>query len=202
LGSGEITSGDARTSATVKVISTGTESYEAILTNIRVPASGELDVVAASGTFTPGESCFAAGVRVDLGALAGGRSQRFDMIGFATDNPDFIRTIAIARPVGISGRCLSNVLGLSQVKWNVPDMRPNLHVRDLGPRAGASGDVTVQNSVPVAYQVAPGDSLPKIAARFSVQVIDLFYLNPARPTGQADYGAHPGEILNLSKQLR
>ena len=56
-------------------------------------------------------------------------------------------------------------------------------------------------SGPARYEVAGGDVLAEIAARFGISVADLFYLNPARGKGQEPV-VYAGEVFNLDKDGR
>lgn len=70
---------------------------------------------------------------------------------------------------------------------------------DQGPRAGASGETTFDDSgVPVAYVVAAGDDPGSIAERHCIALTYLHAVNSADRGGAG--GLMPGDVLNLDAQ--
>lgn len=89
-------------------------------------------------------------------------------------------------------------------EWSMPDVRPDLLVTDGQAADGATGETSIDDGAPVAYVVAPNDTLDAVAARFGISAQDLLFLNPAR---QNDTSTGPeiliaGERLNLTKDGR
>ena len=88
------------------------------------------------------------------------------------------------------------------LRWTVGDVRPDIHVVDLGARAGAAGPTVRTGGKPTAYHVVAGDYLDAIAARLHLSLNDLLYLNPATLPGPMSTVVETGDVLNLSKSNR
>lgn len=69
------------------------------------------------------------------------------------------------------------------------------HMRDLGSREFAGGDVTLnEDGQPATYTVVPGDVASAVAGRFCISEMELDLLNAVRLCG---YGIHPQDVYNL-----
>lgn len=64
---------------------------------------------------------------------------------------------------------------------------------DQGPREFATGEVALEDGIPVSYTVAPGDAIAAIGARFCVFSTGLFYDNEIHLQG----ALQPGDVLRL-----
>jgi LysM domain len=120
-------------------------------------------------------------------------------------DPSFFSSLAVlAYPTGpkVDGVCWEPTLAATALDWKIPDLRPNLKVKDSGEATGAQGTVKLDGSTPVTYQTHAGDTLGAIAKRFGMTVADLIYLNPIRPAAYAADKAYTDENLNLSKANR
>ncbi|GAA3663430.1 hypothetical protein [Microbacterium marinilacus] len=78
-------------------------------------------------------------------------------------------------------------------------LRPFM-LRDSGPRAGAQGEVTVdENGDPTSYLVVEGDDIQSVAQRFCLPAIEFDYLNLINAVRRERLGPlYPGDTLNLS----
>ncbi len=100
------------------------------------------------------------------------------------------------------------IVAYAPLTWTMPDLRPDLHPVDSGPRTGATGEVKLgATGIMNQYWIAPGDDFAGIAARFGIAPADLVYLNPVgRWTGDGFGGdgtnIEAGCTLNVSKQVR
>jgi hypothetical protein len=120
-------------------------------------------------------------------------------------DPTFIREIALTTfmPADDSNECINKVVARAPLRWTFRPLRPYLATLvDDGTRGGARGKVMVDASGrPVAYPVAPNDLLPEVAGRFGLTPDDVFYLNPARTSGE-DPILKVDEVLNLNLRAR
>lgn len=121
-------------------------------------------------------------------------------------DPSFFSTLAVLEyPTGpgVAGECVFRTMAITPIEWSLPDLRPDLDVKDSGKSAGADGKVTVDESgEPLTYVTKAGDTLPQIAERFGISADDLVYLNPCRPIVYEPTLAYANEVLNLSKERR
>jgi hypothetical protein len=134
------------------------------------------------------------------GNVVAARLQEFPIAYFGgpiTTDPSWMRTALIWQPA--EGRALGRLVATAALEWSLPDLRPDLAVADSGRAAQARGSVVYDSAGdPSAYLVAPGDTLDGVAARFSVDLDDLAWLNPMH-----DYtDIKAGESLNLSRYER
>ena len=91
------------------------------------------------------------------------------------------------------------VLATTPVRWSVPERPTNIVVADAGARDLATGTVvsTTASGAPRGYQVAPGDAIAEVAARFGISPTALIYLNVGLlVTGDQQYLIE-GTTLNL-----
>ena len=129
-------------------------------------------------------------------------SPHSSIMGFSND-PSFFSAAVLIEYLGQSSNCGHKVIAAAPLIWTMPDLRPELEVRDSGAVDSAGGTVTVgADGEPLTYATAFGDTLPEIAARFGVTVEDVIWLNPCRPGAYSKTGAYEGEVLNLAKALR
>ncbi|MCS5511254.1 LysM domain-containing protein [Curtobacterium flaccumfaciens pv. betae] len=104
-------------------------------------------------------------------------------------------------PVEISA---GKVLAVSTVRWSVPARQTNVHPKDAGRRANATGTVTATTSAgaPRSYGVAPDDLIGDVAARFGITVRDLVWLNEGVQVFGEDQHLYEGTSLNLDPLAR
>ena len=131
---------------------------------------------------------------------AAARQQEFSIrynSGDTTTDPSWMRTAVVWQQD--AGLPYGKVLATAPLTWTLPDLRPDLAVRDTGAVEHATGTVIYDSAGdPSGYVVADGDIMDSIAARFGLERPDLDWLNPMR--GYAD--ATTGETLNLSRYER
>ena len=140
------------------------------------------------------------GTGVGAVEAAAARQQEFSIgynSGDTTTDPSWMRTAVIWQQD--AGLPYGQVLATAALTWTLPDLRPDLAVRDTGAVEHATGTVIYDSAGdPSGYLVADGDILDSIADRFGVERPDLDWLNPMR--GYAE--ATTGETLNLSRYER
>lgn len=104
-------------------------------------------------------------------------------------------------PVEISA---GKVLAVSTVRWSVPARQTNVHPKDAGRRANATGTVTATTAAgaPRSYGVAPDDLIGDVAARFGITVRDLVWLNEGVQVFGDDQHLYEGTSLNLDPLAR
>jgi len=104
-------------------------------------------------------------------------------------------------PVEISA---GKVLAVSTVRWSVPARQTNVHPKDAGRRANATGTVTATTAAgaPRSYGVAPEDLIGDVAARFGITVRDLVWLNEGVQVFGEDQHLYEGTSLNLDPLAR
>ena len=134
--------------------------------------------------------------------LTAGKTE-FSMTAAAglTSDPSWMRTALIWLPAPVDAgpdEPRGTALGVAALTWALPDMRPGLTVTDTGTQPAAAGTVALIGDVPSSYEVAGGDVLAAIGARFGVSTEDLIWLNP----GRGDRFALKGETLNLDRAAR
>ncbi|UAJ80721.1 LysM domain-containing protein [Leifsonia sp. ZF2019] len=93
----------------------------------------------------------------------------------------------------------NKVLAVNSVHWSVPVRASNVHPVDGGATPGANGTVTATTAsgAPRTYLVDSGDAPAGIAARFGIQLTDLYWLNPDLPSGPDQKYVLAGTQLNL-----
>jgi hypothetical protein len=182
-----------------------TSSFGVQLDGFVSSVSGQLNVELSSTAIQPGETCQPDGTTYDLDSAADTPSQSFFLPGRGplAQNPSFYTDLILVQTVYpfVNG-CGGQLVAYAPLRWNIGDLRPQLHVADSGPRIGAEGQPTTAAGLPVSYTVISGDTLKAIAARFGITIDDLFYLNPTRSPNPESPHAIPGEVLNLSKPGR
>ena len=91
------------------------------------------------------------------------------------------------------------VLAVTTVRWSVPARQTNVHPKDAGTRANATGPVTATTAsgAPKTYTVAPDDLIGDVAARFGITVRDLVWLNEGVQVFGEDQHLYEGTSLNL-----
>lgn len=91
------------------------------------------------------------------------------------------------------------VLAVTTVRWSVPARQTNVHPKDAGARANATGPVTATTAAgaPKSYTVAPDDLIGDVAARFGITVRDLVWLNEGVQVFGDDQHLYEGTTLNL-----
>ncbi len=97
--------------------------------------------------------------------------------------------------------CRQLIAGYAKLTWALPDLRPDIHPVDSGPRPGAEGEVKIgPTGIPSQYWIAVDDRYADVAARFGLTTADLDYLNPVNPhdPNTIPYGC----TINVSKQAR
>ena len=125
---------------------------------------------------------------------------------FGTD-PTYIKSVALRADTDAGkpnpAHCVYPVLATATIKWSIVPTRIRFTVADHGPRAGATGVVTVARDAPSTYTVAQGDTVAAIAARLGISAAALYFLNPyagALDPDQAGAAANLtyGTVLNLA----
>ncbi|MBF4602985.1 LysM peptidoglycan-binding domain-containing protein [Curtobacterium sp. VKM Ac-2884] len=96
------------------------------------------------------------------------------------------------------------VLAVTTVRWSVPARQTNVHPKDAGARANATGPVTATTTggAPRSYTVAPGDLIGDVAARFGISVRALVWLNAGVQVFGTDQHLYEGTTLNLDPLAR
>ncbi len=91
------------------------------------------------------------------------------------------------------------VLAVTSVRWSVPARQTNVHPKDAGARANATGSVTATTAggAPKSYTVAPDDLIGDVAARFGITVRALVWLNEGVQVFGEDQHLYEGTSLNL-----
>ncbi|ROP61420.1 LysM domain-containing protein [Curtobacterium sp. PhB115] len=91
------------------------------------------------------------------------------------------------------------VLAVTTVRWSVPARQTNVHPKDAGARANATGPVTATTAggAPRSYTVAPDDLIGDVAARFGISVRALVWLNEGLQVFGTDQHLYEGTTLNL-----
>ena len=130
---------------------------------------------------------------------------RMPLDGFAGDPSYFDSAVVYHYPLDppVEGECWEKGAGYADLEWNIPDLRPGLEAKDVGPMQGALGGFTLtDDGEPLTYITESGDVLSIIATRFGLTIDDIAYLNPNRLLVYDANTAYTGEILNLSKEHR
>jgi LysM domain len=171
--------------------------------------TGNLSDVSGAGlsaaVVKTGTNCTPYGLTFSAGSLSTSANQNFTLASDHSpgwENPSFLHTLILTGTPGSTDNCASDLVAYAPLTWVVGDPRPDIHVVDLGTRAGATGQVTEVGGKLGAYTVVTGDNLTSIAARFQLTLNDLFYLNPARAPSPLRTVTQIGEVLNLSKSNR
>lgn len=191
---------------TVRIVSLGNGDYSVRLSDLRGAKAPQLRVKLGAGTKT--FNCAGvSGTNLDIGAVTSSPSQEIRLhrgyAPHADDDPSFLHALALSNTTDqFNGQhCESHTYALAPLTWTMPDLRPDLQVRNGPPRSGAAGSVDLHGGEPVRYHVSKNDTFTAIAARFNITVDDLYYLNPQRGVG-ADPQAKTGETLNLDRRAR
>jgi hypothetical protein len=170
--------------------------------NLSNASTAELSAAAVK----PGATCPPAGLAFSNGSMSTTSNQHFTLPSDHSpgwENPSFFHSVILtSKAVPTTGGCVSGMVAYAALTWTVGDPRPDIHVIDRGPRAGARGHVVTVGGKATAYTVVAGDNLVSIAARFNLTLDDLFYLNPARTPSPLSTVTEVGETLNLSKSSR
>jgi hypothetical protein len=184
---------------------TGEGTFDLRLLDFRSERDGDVELRVSPNVVEPGTGCTGSRMNISYGNLPTGPHQVFPLMAdFSHGDPSFLDTVIISHhnPVASQDGCHVTVLSSAVLTWTLPDLRPGLVVADTGTTGGATGVATTQDGAPVTYTVAHGDLAPEVAARFGMEVEDLFYLNPTRTTIIAHPLLQAGEELNLSKAHR
>ncbi len=144
---------------------------------------------------------------VGYGRATMGSSYSFTLDGFGfgeplMGNPNYLDDLLLTSFSTAHEDCFYPVVAAARLTWSLPDMRPDLEVSDAGVTGGATGVAETVDGSLRTYTVANGDVMKEIAARFGVEVDDLFYLNPGRSPSPQHPMAYAGEVLNLDKASR
>ncbi|WP_411698544.1 LysM peptidoglycan-binding domain-containing protein [Conyzicola sp.] len=205
VATGALVSADGLTTGDVRIVAARGRDFQLKLDNFISPPGTDLIPNLSAEPFTEAAYC-------DGGFMMFGLENFTPTPGVTSDlhfrditfgNPAFLDTLVITLNDGNAPRtgCFYPVVATASLVWTMPDLRPDIRVVDSGITGGASGEVTENRNGLSAYEVAAGDVLAEIAARFGISVLDLFYLNPARDKGQQRL-AFAGEVLNLDKAGR
>lgn len=162
-------------------------------------ATAELS--AGGEPITPDQRCFTEEWRMGLGTHTSADLE----LELPFDDPSFIASITVTTlPEESSDDCPLEYVGYANLTWDIPDLRPDLVVVDLGPREHAEGTVELDAAgAPLSYTTVEGDRLSLIAKRMGIGQDDLRYLNPTDNLfGGSALEVPAGEILNLSKDDR
>jgi LysM repeat protein len=198
-------SGDPRVTGRLSVVIGATGDYELHLASF-VAASGVTPQLQVLADDLPVDGdCIDSDWRFGLGAVTS--SEQTFVLGGSDDigqgDLSFLREIAVTQSgASADSACPLPFIAHAPLDWTLPDMRPGLSVADSGAAVGAAGDVVLQGREPLSYTVAAGDSLTAIAARFGIELDELFYLNPTRSPNPEGSTAFTGEVLNLSREDR
>lgn len=157
--------------------------FEVHILAIETQLEGPLTPYFSSQPYAPGTLCQLQAPMHGYGQAEMVSSYSFSLDGYGvgdsnSSDPAFLDDLVLTGP-GPLEDCFYPVVAVAPLTWNLPDMRPNLVVVDSGTTGGATGTVEMVDGTPRSYEVASGDLLAEIAARFGIQVADLFYLNPA-----------------------
>jgi hypothetical protein len=188
-----------------------TGSFTVALADLKVarnPRGGQpnanLAAVAPTSNF-----CAPGGLTFGFGKISAQMRQSFLFPGAprgipGNSNPSYLRALTITQvnTASDSATCPYLLVAYAPLRWTIGDLRPDIRVADKGWRPGAVGAVVIKSGHPYSYKVVRGDNLKVIAARFKLNLDQLFYLNPARAPSPTDPVAHVGEVLNLSKNNR
>jgi LysM repeat protein len=206
VATGDIVSTDGTTGGSVQIVAIAgrsTSAFQLVIPDFWTSLGGDSEVVATPSRVADDITCLGTGLAYPVGSLASIRRTAVSISNATTGgDPSFVDSLALVRPTDDPG-CVARVVALAQLRWSMPDLRPDIVVADAGAGEGATGAVSVgADGQPESYTVAEGDVLSSVAMRFGVGVDDLLYLNPARQPDPRDRTAHPGETLNLAKRLR
>jgi hypothetical protein len=206
VATGELVSVDNLTSGDVSIVAVAGGEFQLEVDNFVSPPGTDLIANLSAEPFTEAAYCDGGFMMLMLNDFSPATSVSTDIpFGEITlGNPDFLDSLVITLndPDAPRTGCFYSVLATAEVNWTMPDLRPDLAVKDSGPTGGASGPVTEGDHGIGSYEVVDGgDVLDEIAARFGISVLDLMYLNPARDKGQQRL-AFAGEIFNLDKAGR
>ncbi|MCS5732352.1 LysM peptidoglycan-binding domain-containing protein [Herbiconiux daphne] len=211
LGRGTIQSPDQAVTGTIEIVTTHDRMLEAVFTGFTTSDSRPLQTTFVSaGSSTLG--CYnPEGFAFALPQLSASEEQRFPMgpvDEFPSADPGFLDRAEVyapaegAGPEGFEG-CYGDVIGIADLTWTIAQtVAPAV---DTGAVAGASGSVTVDDAGrPLRYEVAAGDTLTAIAARFGVAPAQLLYLSAGRLNQGVvdDENVYAGESLVLDPSLR
>jgi hypothetical protein len=170
--------------------------------NLATASAAELSAAAVK----PGTICQPYGLTFSNGSMSTTATQHFTLPSDQSpgwENPSFFHSVILtSKSIPATGGCVSGMVAYAPLKWTVGDPRPDIHVVDRGPGAGAEGHVARVGGTTTAYTVVVGDNLNSIAARFHLTLDDLFYLNPARTPSPLSTETEVGVVLNLSKSNR
>jgi hypothetical protein len=204
VATGELVSHDGKTSGHIMVLARNDGNFDVRMSDFRTSRAGSLDLALSAVPLHSTAKCAAETIYFSWGSVSSASYQTFFLEGvtdLARGDPSFLRTVLLTQPATVADAdsCGLSVAAGASLTWTMPDMRPNLHVTDLGSRRYAAGKVKMVDGAPAAYVVATNDVMAVIAERFGITVDDLMYLNATRMAGPT---ARAGETLNLSKRLR
>jgi hypothetical protein len=213
VASGAFKSTHGSTKGTVDVVVTG-ETAELVLRDF-VSTHKRLGVRAPFGD-AKADPCLDSDAFAFADIVAGKPTDPLILpLSFGRGDPTFISEIALTTSATIgsggvfkqadgSSECINKVVARARLVWTFAPLRPHLGTLvDGGTRSGAGGKVVIgATGHPVAYNVAPNDLLPEVAARFGITPDDAFYLNPARAGSPEDPMLSVNEVLNLNLRAR
>jgi hypothetical protein len=199
VATGELVSVDNLTSGDVSIVAAARGEFRLEVEDFVSPPGPDLIANLSAEPFTEAAYCDGGFMMLVLNDFTPATSVTTDIpFGEITlGNPDFLDSLVITLNDANAPRtgCFYSVLATAELSWTMPDLRPDIAVKDSGPTGGASGPVTEGDNGIGGYEVV------EIAARFGISVLDLMYLNPARDKGQQRL-AFAGEIFNLDKAGR
>jgi LysM repeat protein len=204
VATGEFT-GNPGVTGTLSVVIGETGDYELRLASFVAAEGVEPQLQVLADDLPDGGGCIDSDWRFGLGAVTS--AEQTFVLGGSDDigqgDLSFLREVAVTQSgASADTACPLPFIAHATLDWTLPDMRPGLSVADSGPAAGAAGEVVLRGREPLSYTVAAGDSLTAIAARFGIELDELFYLNPTRSPNPEGSTAFTGEVLNLSRADR
>ena len=209
VATGELISVLGSSSGTVRITATGRNDYRVEVLDFRTgraetptisfwpdPPGGEVDCSDnLSGVHSPGgrpgESVgWYVGSLISADAPGKGDPAHFDAL-----------VLSDTESLGGQG-CFNNMTAYAPLTWTLPVFHEQPPVVDGGPREGATGATTSDDTGLLGYVVAEGDDSRDVAERFGLAMEDFVYCNPNLGGATDHPNLRPGSTQALRAPAR